>query len=121
MVQLNHSTATSCKSLALFTRGFIEVDVTGQHQVRIAYCECKTHEARNGRVDQIFCQHWIPAMWNTPWTAFTFKLLNSFRILNLQSKSNLFDFYQTICCQTNNGNLDHLPVHVVKIWSNIHL
>jgi hypothetical protein len=115
VVQLNHPPGAACKRSTLFTRDFTVVNVTGQHWVKIAYCKCKTHEAGNRRVDQIFRQRWMLATWNTPRTAFTFNLLNTFHVLNLQSKCNLFDFYQSVRRQTNNSDLDHLPVCMVMV------
>jgi hypothetical protein len=59
---------------------------------------------------QLFRQRWLPATWNAPRTVFTFEFLNTFHLLNLQSKCNLYDYYHATLRQTNNADLQHQPV-----------
>jgi hypothetical protein len=110
IIQLNHGRNSLCASPSPFLRDFTVVHVNGQHDVKISYCGCKTHIKGNGRVEQLLRQHWMPATWRAPRTVFTFQLLNTFHLLNLQAKCNLYDFYNMIVRQTNNDDLAHLPV-----------
>jgi hypothetical protein len=110
VIQLNHSSRSTCAHPQRFLREFTVVHEEGQEVVNIAYCGCKTHIAGNSRVNQIFRMRWLPATWNAPRTAFTFGYLNHFHLLNLQAKCTLFDFYQATLRVRNNGDLIPQPV-----------
>jgi hypothetical protein len=109
VVQLNHRQGV-CPRAAMQTRGFTVYHSNGAHQVNLAYCACEPHLAQNSRVGQIMRNRWLPATGKQPRTAFTFKCLNSFHLLNLQSKCNLYDYYCALICLTNNGDTKDLPV-----------
>jgi hypothetical protein len=108
-VYLNHQ-GRVCPHAALSVRPFTVIDINGPHQVYIAYCDCRTHLPGNSRWQQIMRRGWFPATWKTPRTAFTFDVLNSFHILNLRSKCNMFDFFVALMRKSNNSDLERATV-----------
>lgn len=78
---------------------FEVLDLTGQHTVTISFCGCSG--APHQRV-QLLRLGWFPATTNRPNTAFTFDLLNTFQLINLQGKLSVYDFYQSLLHKTDN-------------------
>jgi hypothetical protein len=115
VVQLNHSSRTTCKKPILFPREFTVIHSSGQDVIQIAYCGCKTHIPGNSKVDQLLRTKWMPATWNAPRTAVTFDWLHRFHLLNFQSKCNLYDFYHATLRLQNNADLFHQPVSLAQL------
>jgi hypothetical protein len=111
VVQLNHCLG-SCPVRETATVVLNVYDINGCHQVRVNYCGCarSISESGNSKLDQIFAQQWFPATWKQPRTVFTFRLLRQFHIINLQSKCNMFDYYQSIVRMRNNAGTKYQPV-----------
>jgi hypothetical protein len=109
VVQLNHRRGV-CSNATIQTRGFTVYHTNGVHYISLSYCACQTHLAENSRVGQIFRQRWLPVTWKHPRTAFTFDCLNSFHLLNLQSKCNMYDYYSALLRLTDNGDIKDQPV-----------
>jgi hypothetical protein len=117
VVQLNHRRG-SCPKRVNSTTVFTVYDTNGCHNVRINYCGCarSLSDTGNTRLDQIFAQRWFPATWKRPQTVFTFNLLQTFHILNLQSKCNMYDYYHTILRRQDNAGISYQPVgHYIKV------
>jgi hypothetical protein len=108
VVQLNHCRG-GCKQ-AVHHTPFTVYHTNGVHYINVSYCACQVHLAQNSRIGQIFRQRWLPATWKRPRTAFTFDCLNTFHLLNLQSKCNMFDYYCALLRITDNGDLRSQPV-----------
>jgi hypothetical protein len=109
VIQLNHRRGI-CPKATVQTQGFTVYHTNGAHIVNISYCTCHSHLPQNSRLGQIFRQRWLPATWKRPRTAFTFACMNTFHLLNLQSKCNLYDYYATLTRITDNGNIKDQPV-----------
>lgn len=117
IVQLNHRRG-SCARPESWNRDFTVIHTNGPHQVKISYCRCRSHIKGNGNLEQLFRERWLPATWRATRTAFTFDVLNSFHLINLQAKTNLYDYYQTLLRQVNNANL--LPKLVRRVCVSYH-
>lgn len=81
---------------------FIVFDTSGIHSVNLSYCGCIG--APHRRI-QLLRSLWFPASFDRPKTAFTFDLLNTFHLLNLQGKLSLYDFHEAIYNKSDNTRL----------------
>lgn len=88
-------------------KSFTVVHLTGIHSIHLCYCGCRGAPER--RI-QLLRLGWFPASLKSPETAFTFDLLNTFHILNLQSKIALFDFWNAIRHKTDNVGTKDIKV-----------
>jgi len=61
----------------------------------VQYCTCDPTNAA-ARREQLLDEKWFPATLVRPHTVFTFNLLDFFHQLQTQSKTNLYDFYNSI-------------------------
>jgi hypothetical protein len=95
VVQLGHRRG-QCPNPELWARNFMVVHTNGPHRVKIAYCRCRSHLKGNGNLEQLFRKRWLPVTWQATQTVFTFDVLNHFHLINLQLKTNLYDYYQTL-------------------------
>lgn len=95
-------------------------DVHGVQAVRVRFCECLDEQddlTREWR--QLFREGWFPATTSRPTTAFTFQLLDTFHELNLQGKTNLYDFWKTIECLTDNSGTKDVYVSTISVCARI--
>ncbi|KAH9851013.1 hypothetical protein C2E23DRAFT_733773 [Lenzites betulinus] len=120
VVQLGHSRG-KCTHPAKNTRQVAVVDMCGIQAVNVRYCECL--DAENGLTHQwrqLFHVGWFPATTHRPETAVTFQLLKTFHELNLQGKTNLYDFSKTLERLTDNSGLQEVPLsHVIRLWRHL--
>lgn len=105
-IQLGHSKG-ACEHPSKSTRCVVVADVHGVQHVRVRFCECLDAQDNLTREwCQLFREGWFPATTLRPTTAFTFQLLDTFQELNLQGKTNLYDFWKSIECLTDNSGKD---------------
>ena len=83
------------------------VDTTGIHEVAVGWCRCANHPAF---ADQLLSRRFIPATVTRPKTAFTFRVLKLFQMLNHVAKTTPWDFTGTITRLTDNLNPRGVPV-----------
>lgn len=120
VVQLGHN-GGPCPCPSSKSRRLVVCDVSGIHEVQVSFCECT--DATGDVVYewvQIFRYGWFPATNNRPATAFTFDLLDLFQELNLQAKTNLYDFCKTLERITDNSGAFVLPVSFSNAASGRH-
>lgn len=86
---------------------FTVVNLTGVHSVYLFYCGCQGAPER--RI-QLLHVGWFAALMKSPETAFTFNFLNTFHLLNLQSKAALFGFWNAIRHKTDNTDTGNTKV-----------
>lgn len=108
-VHLGHGGLPCPRPLAE-VKNFTVVDLSGVHSVHLSYCGCLGSPER--RV-QLLRQAWFPASMKTPETAFTFDLLNTFHLLNLQSKTALYDFWNAIRHKSDNSGTRETKVSML--------
>ncbi|KJA16799.1 hypothetical protein HYPSUDRAFT_71075 [Hypholoma sublateritium FD-334 SS-4] len=103
-VQLGHEGA-ACPCPIPGPKGFMVFDLSGAHY--------------------LLCKKWFLATLIRPRTVFTFDLLDTFHKLSLQGKGNLFNFYHTILCKTDNPGIEktiyqYPEIHrTFRIWQNL--
>lgn len=97
-IQLGHDN-NICPAPISKSTDFEILDVSGQHTVTLAFCGCPG--AQHPRI-QLLRAQWFPASMEQPNSAFTFDVLNTFQLLNLQGKLSAHDFYQALLHKTDN-------------------
>ena len=100
--QLGHSGAR-CPCPHPGPKNFVVFDALGPHFVSIDYCDCGDQPLSAWR--QLLRERWFPATLSRPQTVFTFDCLETFHELNLQGKTNLYDYYHTLLRRSDNANL----------------
>lgn len=103
IIQLGHKDS-ACAAPSEGTRRIVVADTNGVQAVEVRFCECIDDGGDFTREwAQLLRRGWFPATTHRPATAFTFKLLDTFQELNLQGKTNLYDFWKTIERLTDNS------------------
>ena len=80
-------------------KGFTIVDVNGIHSVTLRPCACAG--APHTRT-QLLAASLFPATLDEPNTTFTFEVLDTFQLINLQGKLSAYDFYYSLDRKTDN-------------------
>ena len=93
-------------------RSFTVVNLSGVHSINLCYCGCQG--APECRI-QLLCQGWFPVSMKLPETAFTFDFLNTFHLVNLHSKTALYNFWLAILHKTNNPSTRDTKVNIVIV------
>lgn len=97
-IQIGHDD-DGCPAPTSKSTNFEVLDTSGQHTVTVTFCGCPG--AQHPRV-QLLRMQWFPASMERPNSAFTFDLLNTFQLLNLQGKLSAHDFYWALVHKTDN-------------------
>ena len=77
----------------------------GLHPVNVLFCQCDNLHQAGDLVQQLLQYELYPAMVTNPTTCFTFRLLDTFQLLTLQSKISAYDFYKSLDYMTDNAGL----------------
>ena len=94
-------------------KNFVVFDALGPHFVSIDYCDCGNQPLSTWH--QLLHERWFPATLSCPQTVFTFDCLETFHELNLQGKTNLYDYYHTLLRRSDNANLLN---PIVRFWKS---
>ena len=114
VIQLGHE-GDHCPQPSTINHGFTMVDTTGIHTINLAFCNCLSPLPLHEQT-QLLWASWLPASWDRPQMAFTFDMLNSFQLLNVQGKTSAFDFYEALEQKLNGAGLHKIQVsHCVTI------
>lgn len=108
-VNLGHA-GLPCPQPLAEIKSFTVVDLSGVHSIDLCYCGCQGAPER--RI-QLLRQGWFPASMKLPETAFTFDFLNTFHLVNLQSKTALYDFWLAILHKTDNAGTRDTNVIII--------
>ncbi|GBE78058.1 hypothetical protein SCP_0109400 [Sparassis crispa] len=103
-VQLGHHSGRCFQNQCGPVR-FTVLDVSGTHHVNVDFCRCGESPGGWNECIQLLRVGWYPATTECPRTAFTFDYLNTFHLLTLQGKLNLYDYYKAILRKTDNIGL----------------
>ncbi|EIW81903.1 hypothetical protein CONPUDRAFT_54452, partial [Coniophora puteana RWD-64-598 SS2] len=99
-VQLGHPPGVHCNNpKQAYADDFVVIDTHGVHQVGVDFCQCET---THNDYQQLLRAEWFPASVSDPKTAATFRVLESFHLLSLESKSSAYEFYRSISRATDN-------------------
>lgn len=97
-MQLGHDNGR-CPFPALKSTNFEILDLSGQHTISVYFCGC--FGALHEHV-QLLWTEWFPASISQPNSAFTFDMLDTFQLINLQGKLSAYNFYQSLIHKTDN-------------------
>lgn len=107
-VQLGHDANTPCTNPdASFADNFTVIDNKAIHSISLDYCACKTAQPKPV---QLLRASWYPATTTDPHTAATFRVLEHFHLLTLESKILGFEQYSTLARATDNTGTVPVPV-----------
>jgi hypothetical protein len=108
-VQLGHSPGERCLlPRPAFNDDFVLIDTLGIHEIGLDFCSC---EKAQTHTRQLLRATWFPTTTNQPRTAATFRVLEQFHILSLESKLSSYEFYHSIARLTDNTGLVKRKVH----------
>ncbi|EMD32307.1 hypothetical protein CERSUDRAFT_68868 [Gelatoporia subvermispora B] len=103
-IQLGHPPGSICIAPArAFNDDFVIIDTSGIHCVALDFCGCETAHAHTV---QLLRHRLLPATPTSPKTTGTFRLVQMFQLLPLQSKVSGWEFYQCLTRSTDNTGLD---------------
>ena len=105
-MQLGHG-GCSCPYPSVPVNDFVVVDTRGLHTVTLTFCECISCPSK--RV-QLLQTSWFSSSTKHPHTAFTFDVLNSFQLANLQGKISAYDYYYLLLHKSDNVGVCNLKV-----------
>ena len=97
-IQLGHALGDKCTD-PVFCDHFVVLDVTGIHEVTVAFCGCPSaipHYA------QLLRQRWFPATVSDPRRAATFRLLEHFHSFSAQFGVSALKYYHCLRRVTDN-------------------
>jgi hypothetical protein len=100
-------TGTSGSSAKAMTTICI-VNRSGVHHLPVKWCRCPGHDPDDR---QLFMMGLFPASFKRIKTAFTFQVLDDFRIDNLECKTAALNFYRKLKRITSNAFPDSVKVH----------
>lgn len=83
------------------------MDSHGIHQIALDFCNC---EKAASHVEQLLRGSLFPATSSKPRTAATFRLLEQYHLLSLQSKISAYEFYSSLAKMEDNTGLSHVKV-----------
>ena len=95
-VQLGHPPDESCGKPVYGPRDFMVLHTNGIHPVTVLFCECDNMRHAGTHVQQLLRRELYPATITDATTCATFRLLETFHLLTLQSKVTAYDFYLTL-------------------------
>lgn len=105
-VHLGHD-GDACPCPRSILEGFTVFDINGIHLAGLVFCGCVGAPRNN---IQLLRMRWFPGTVKDPHSAYTFDVLNTFHLLNLQGKLSLHDFYRAL-----HRKCDNAGVHEYKV------
>ncbi|RXW12053.1 hypothetical protein EST38_g13799, partial [Candolleomyces aberdarensis] len=125
-IQLGHPSGDRClRPTAAWGDDFVIIDCDQIHPVGLDFCGCG--RSSKGQVEQLLERRLYPATVVNPKTAATFRVLETFELLQYESKLSTYEYYQTISRLTDNTGL-HVPkdryptlLRIVHQWRHLKL
>ena len=123
-VQLGHPIGERCcKPRSVAKDKFVVLHSNGIHTISLSFCGCETAETYSR---QLLCIRWLPATSDKPRTAATFRVLEDFHLLSLESKLSCYEFYSALShCSDNTGlnppKVRHDPLPQLCVLNHIRL
>lgn len=102
IVQLGHQRGSRCLNPGAAPRGFMIMHTNGFHPVSLQFCNCNQVHRAGTRYEQLLRAELFPSTALDPTTCCTFRMLEQFHLLTLQSKITAYDYYTTLSVLTNN-------------------
>lgn len=112
-IQLGHLSGGCCTNPVLVAADdFIVIALNGIHKVGVVYCGC---QQALGLTNQLLRARLFPATVMAPKTAATFDALEFFHLLTFESKSSVFEFWNTLRRRTDNTGTTDIPVRHINM------
>ena len=103
VVQLGHGSGSACAFAVHGPCDFMVLHTNGWHQVAIRYCQCNQASVAGTRIQQLLRFELFPASLEDPTTCASFRMLETYHALTLQSKVAIYDYYLTLNNLTDNS------------------
>lgn len=111
-LQLGHVLGEQCTNpKPVPADDFVVVDINGVQEVGLVYCGC---EQASSFPRQLLRARLFPATAVAPKTASTFAALEFFHLLTFESKSSVFEFWNTLKRRTDNTGTVDIPVSPIS-------
>ncbi|EMD32328.1 hypothetical protein CERSUDRAFT_68683 [Gelatoporia subvermispora B] len=124
-VQLGHPPGSKCISPSrAHNDDFTVIDSSGIHPVGLDFCGCGRAHSHS---IQLLRFRWFPATSSNPRSAATFRVLETFQLLSLQSKISGWEFYQTLEHITDNTGSSDVKdryaafMRIVREWHHLRM
>ena len=93
-----------------FTDTFVVIDTNSIHLVSLDFCNC---EQATSHFQQLLHFGWFPATSSRPRTAATFRILEQFHLLSLESKISTYKYYNGLLKLVDNTRMCDIKVRVL--------
>ncbi|TDL13692.1 hypothetical protein BD410DRAFT_686190, partial [Rickenella mellea] len=126
-VQLGHLPHESCNNPHPATAGFTVIHTNGIHLVAVDFCACVSPSNAICRRIQLMRRQWFPASQNMPKTCCTFRVLEGFHTMSLQSKMSAYDYYAALTKLTDVTGIDEIKERykpfkrLTRQWDHLNL
>jgi hypothetical protein len=111
-VQLGHPIGTLCPfPVASYNNDFTVIDSDGIHQISLYFCGCRALSLPH--TVQLLRARLFPSTTTDPRSAATFRVLETFQMLNFNSKISAFEFYKSLEARTDNTGVFSPPVCIL--------
>ncbi|TDL18801.1 hypothetical protein BD410DRAFT_727959 [Rickenella mellea] len=126
-VQLGHLPNDKCKNPKPATAGFTVIHTNGIHLVDVNFCDCRSSNTVADRRLQLLRRQWFPASQSIPKTCCTFRVLEGFHTMSLQSKMSAYDYYAALTKLTDITGIDEIKERykpfkrLTRQWDHLHL
>lgn len=99
-IQLGHRVGENCPlPERAYGDSFVVIDIGGIFPVGLDFCNC---EKAVDHAIQLLRSRWFPATVRQPKSAATFRVLNTFQLLSFESRTSVFEFYNTLARLSDN-------------------
>ncbi|GJF00979.1 hypothetical protein PsYK624_172830, partial [Phanerochaete sordida] len=121
-VQLGHAHGEPCLSPIPGPRASLVIHTNGFHPVTLLFCGCSNIATAGDRTQQLLRAELFGATLTDPTTFCTFRVLEAFHGITLQSKITAYDYYMSLQAQTDVTGLgpqyDRLKpfLRVIREW-----
>ncbi|KAI0703791.1 hypothetical protein BC835DRAFT_1230192, partial [Cytidiella melzeri] len=125
VMQIGHPSHEICPLPLPAPRSFMVLHTNGFHPMTLQFCQCNLARQAGSRYQQLLRAELFPSTVLDPSTCCTFRLMEHFHLLTLQSKISAYDYYHTLAKLTDNAGLikpyDRLKpfLRMVRQWRHL--
>ncbi|KAG1724946.1 uncharacterized protein EDB91DRAFT_1062537, partial [Suillus paluster] len=122
-IQLGHALGHTCPNPhCAFNDDFVIIDSHGVHKVLLDFCDCTLATAH---IQQLLRMLLFPSTTADPKMAATFRLLEEFHLLSLESKVSAYEFYYALMRRSDNTGINPIKdrydsfMRIVHEWCHL--
>ncbi|KAI0691764.1 hypothetical protein BC835DRAFT_1256150, partial [Cytidiella melzeri] len=105
VIQVGHPPYERCAHPQPALRSFLVMHTNGLHPVTLLFCQCQQAHQAGTRYQQLLRAELFPSTVQDPTICCTFRMMEQFHMLTLQSKITAYDYYTTLSKLTDNVGL----------------